>query len=98
MSPSQYSTYYDDEVTCQSAFLNIQITERCCPLDYAQANGRMLIGTQIESVHYETDGILESVQKLEAKTIYDSKFEIGLYGEFEVKLGTEFDAITDGCP
>ena len=93
-----HTIYYDDEITCQSASLDITITKSCCPLDYLQANGRMLIGKQQSAVHYETDGILQSIQTVHANTIYDSKVEICLFGDFEVKLGTTFDAIIDGCP
>ena len=93
-----HAIYYVDDIACESATLMIMINEICCPLDYAEVNGRLLIGTQAETVHYETDGILESVQLIDANTTYDSKLEITLKPDFEVKLGRTFLATIDGCP
>jgi hypothetical protein len=89
---------YVDQVSCVSAMVSIFVDTICCPPDYAASNGRKLIGIQEDIVHYETDGILDSEQVIEANTIYDSKLQIMLQPEFEVILGHEFSAIIDGCP
>jgi hypothetical protein len=98
MSTGMHDVYYNDEFSCVSSILSIFVDTICCPLDYAEVNGRKLIGIQSDTVHYETNGILESEQLIEANTIYDSKRQICLQPEFEVTLGTTFIAQIDGCP
>ena len=57
--------------------------------------------TGIESAiaDYETDGILESIQLIDATGIvdYDSQIEINLLPGFEVVIGAQFMAFIDGC-
>jgi hypothetical protein len=98
LSVGMHDVYYEDEITCVSSMLSIMVNERCCPPDYAEANDRKLIGIQSHPIHYQTDGILDSDQIIDANTIYDSKLQINLQPEFEVKLGAEFSALFDGCP
>jgi hypothetical protein len=98
LSVGTHDIYYEDHINCVSSMLSVFVGERCCPPDYSEVNGRKLIGVQSDTVHYETDGILDSDQTIEANTIYDSKLQILLQPEFEVKLGHEFSAIIDGCP
>ncbi len=68
-----------------------------CPPDYAGAN--QLIGTETATADYETDGIIESIQLIDATAIvdYDSAIEINLLPGFETVLGAMFHAFIDGC-
>lgn len=71
--------------------------DNSCPTDYAGPNA--LTGTETGTADYETDGIIESTQIIDATAIvdYDSATEINLNAEFEVVLGAVFTAFIDGC-
>lgn len=66
-----------------------------CQPNFAGVN--QLTGTQSVIADYETDGLIESNQIIDANVDYDSKIEIHLLSGFEVKLGREFHAFIDGC-
>lgn len=67
------------------------------PANYAGPD--MLIGTQIAIADYETDGILESIQLIDANAVvdYDSKISVELLPGFESQLGAILEAFIDGC-
>jgi len=71
--------------------------DNSCPGDYAGPNA--LTGTITGTEDYETDGIIESTQIIDATAVvdYDSGTEINLNAEFEVVLGAVFSAFIDGC-
>lgn len=73
-----------------------------CPDDYAGANA--LIGPESGNGgingngDYETDGAIESTQRISAGTIdYDSGTGIDLNSGFEISAGAEVDIFIDGC-
>ena len=66
-----------------------------CPPNYAGTN--QLTGTQSTIADYETNGVIESDQIIDANVDYDSGTEIDLLSGFEVKLGKIFHAFIDGC-
>ena len=65
--------------------------------DYTGLN--RLEGTESGIADYETNGEIESVQRLLPASIvdYDAAVGIALYEGFEVELGAQFQAIIDGC-
>ncbi len=66
-----------------------------CPPDYAGPNA--LSGIQNTNEDFETDGILQSTQQINADVDYDSGTHIDLLQGFEVFLGQTFNAFIDGC-
>ena len=66
-----------------------------CPPNYSGAN--QLSGTQATTEDFETDGILQSDQIVDADVDYDSGTYIELLEGFEVKIGKLFHAFIDGC-
>ena len=93
-----YDIEYIDMSSCARAGMTIRVDTFCCPQDYAEVNGRKLIGIQTNEIRYETDGILDSEQKIQSNTVYDSQSQICLQVGFEVDLGAVFSAVIDGCP
>lgn len=75
--------------------LNFEIIPINCPKFYAGSS--MLTGTQSSPADFETDGIIESDQTIDADVIYDSATSIELLQGFEVLVGRVFDAFIDGC-
>jgi len=78
--------------------LNIITDTDCdsnCPPNFAGVN--MLTGTQSVAMDFETDGIIESTQIIDANVDYDSGTHIDLLAGFEVKIGKLFHAFIDGC-
>jgi len=61
--------------------------------------GNQLIGTEMATADYETDGSIESIQTIDATAIidYDSKVDITLQPGFETIVGACFHAFIDGC-
>ena len=59
----------------------------------------MLVGTVSGIADFETDGIIESIQTIDAGSVvdYDSQTEITLLSGFETINGCEFLAFIDGC-
>ena len=70
------------------------VNNNCTP-NYAGTN--QLTGTQSTIADYETNGVIESDQIIDANVDYDSGTEIDLLSGFEVKLGKIFHAFIDGC-
>ena len=68
-----------------------------CPPSYSQGNGNMLTGNQSVVADFETDGIIESNQIIDADVIYDSGSSIEMVSGFEVFVGRVFEAFIDGC-
>lgn len=66
-----------------------------CPPKYTGAN--QLTGIQSVVADFETDGVLESDQTINANVDYDSGTEINLLAGFEVLIGKVFNAFIDGC-
>jgi len=68
-------------------------------LDYAFAGNGGLTGVELGSIDYETDGIIESTQRIDFSSIvdYDSAIEVHLLPGFETILGAQFEAFIDGC-
>ena len=66
-----------------------------CPNNYSGIN--KLTGVQSAVADFETDGILQSAQIIDANVDYDSGTHIELCQGFEVKLGRVFNAFIDGC-
>ena len=68
-----------------------------CPNNYAGVN--KLTGIQSVSDDFETDGVIDSDQIINANAVvdYDSATEINLLLGFEVALGVSFNAFIDGC-
>jgi len=71
--------------------------DNSCPTDYAGPNA--LTGTITGTEDFETDGVIESTQIIDATAVvdYDSATEINLNADFEVVLGAVFSAFIDGC-
>ncbi len=90
-------TANQDEGELEFAELKFDIVGNNCPPSYSQANGNMLTGTQSTVADFETDGIIESDQVIDANVIYDSGTEIELQSGFEVFVGRVFEAFIDGC-
>lgn len=69
------------------------------PTDYAFSGSGGLTGVELGSVDYETDGIIESTQRIDFSSIvdYDSAIEVHLLPGFETILGAQFEAFIDGC-
>jgi len=70
-----------------------------CPPDYTFAGNGGLTGTETGTIVYETDGIIESTQTIDATAVvdYDSGIEIDLLEGFQTIAGAEFHAYIDGC-
>ena len=68
-----------------------------CPPEYTQSFGNRLTGIQVIDEYFETDGIIESDQVINANVDYDSGTQIDLLPGFEVQLGKIFHAFIDGC-
>jgi subtilisin-like proprotein convertase family protein len=68
-----------------------------CPPSYSADNGNMLTGTQSMVADFETDGVIESNQIIDADVTYDSGTSIELVEGFEVFVGRVFEAFIDGC-
>jgi len=66
-----------------------------CPPNYA--NGNSLTGNQNTNQDFETDGIIQSDQIINANVDYDSGSFIELLEGFEVKMSKVFHAFIDGC-
>ena len=86
-----------DQGELEFAEIVFEITGTNCPPSYSQANGNMLTGTQSVVADFETDGIIESDQKIDADVIYDSGSSIEMTSGFEVFIGRVFEAFIDGC-
>lgn len=78
--------------------LEFEVTNNSnCPPSYSAGNGNMLTGTQTAVADFETDGIIESNQIIDADVIYDSGTSIEMVEGFEVFVGRVFEAFIDGC-
>ena len=86
-----------DVGTLEYAELDFEVTATNCPPSYSQANGNLLTGTQSMDADFETDGIIESNQIIDANVIYDSGSQVELLSGFEVFVGRVFEAFIDGC-
>jgi beta-glucanase (GH16 family) len=70
------------------------------PQDYAFGSNGGLTGTESGTVHYETDGEIESRQTIasfSADVDYDSGKSVLLLPTFEVLSGAQFHAYIEGC-
>ncbi len=85
LDPTNSNVMFVDGTNCSSA----------CPPDYAGPN--TLTGNQNTSADFETDGILQSTQLINADVDYDSGTHIDLLPGFEVSSGNIFEAFIDGC-
>ena len=58
-----------------------------------------LVGTENSTIHYETEGAIESTQIVlpGADVDYDSNVQIDLFPGFETRLNAFFHAYIDGC-
>ncbi len=67
------------------------------PTNYSGANA--LTGIESGIADYETDGVIESTQIIQATAIvdYDSGIEVNLLPGFQTNNGCEFMAFIDGC-
>jgi len=80
-----------------------QLVTVVCPPSYSVLNNNELSGTMDMSRHFQSDGVIESSQSLEANStgpvnvIYDSGTGIDLESGFEVRQGVLFEAYIDGC-
>jgi len=86
---------WDDRWSPNSFEFYIDCNLPSCPLDYAGNN--QLSGTQNTIADYETDGLIQSNQIIDANVDYDSGTAIELMQGFEVKIGKLFNAFIDGC-
>lgn len=86
------STFFIDEMVIESCGM-------ACPPEFTLAAGTRLIGTETGVADYETDGILESQQTIDATADvdYDSALEITLFPGFNTIQGALFHAFIDGC-
>lgn len=66
-----------------------------CPSDFAGPN--QLTGLQNSDADFESSGLIQSDQCINANVDYDSATEVELLEGFEVKLGNIFEAFIDGC-
>ncbi len=75
----------------------IMVSDCTCPPNFAGTNA--LNGASGSTIHYETDGIIESDMNIlsGANIDYDSGTQICLEPGFEVILGALFHAYIDGC-
>ncbi len=86
-------------------WFGVEFISENCPADYADGpfinSFPSLNNTLNNNKDFETDGIINSVQKIgtinAVQVDYDSATEINLLPGFEIELGSEFDAIIDGC-
>lgn len=86
------------EITGSNGCSDISITSVfVSPIHLSGAD--MLVGTVTGIADFETDGIIESIQTIDANSIvdYDSQTEITLLSGFETVNGCEFLAFIDGC-
>lgn len=69
-----------------------------CPPNYAGA--QQLVGDEVLDKFYETNGAIESNQRIvdPAEVIYNSSTGTELLPEFEVKLGSSLEIKQSGCP
>ncbi len=83
-----------DGVGC---FDTTSIRPNIIPSNYMGQN--MLTGIESGNADYETDGIIESDQTIDATAIvdYDSGTEIRLLPGFTTVVGAQFEAFIDGC-
>ncbi len=77
-----------------SAYIH-EIGTMSCPQNYSGVN--RLVGTQSTVEDYETDGVIQSSQTIDANTDYDSGTCIELLPGFGVNPGKLFYAFIDGC-
>lgn len=86
----------EDSYGCQQVVTTIVTVS---PPDYRFAGSGGLIGTETGTIHYETDGIIESTQIIapSANVDYDSGTSIHLLPNFKTIKGSRFHAYIDGC-
>jgi len=79
------------------AFLDDIIIERICPANYTGSN--QLTGDQNYDESFMTDGVISSNQLIESpvEVSYHSGVCIELLDNFEVEIGSIFQATLDGC-
>lgn len=84
---------WDDKWSQEGFDFEINYNNNDCPSNYD------LSGNQSSNFDFETDGIITSTQIINGNSIvdYDSGIEIILNPDFEVTLGSRFQAIIDGC-
>jgi len=89
---------WDDRWSEDSFDFTIEFESGCEP-EFSIANGNPLTGIQNANADFETDGIIESDQKIVQPAIvdYDSGTSIELLEGFEVRVGAVFHAFIDGC-
>ena len=75
------------------------ITINVLPPDYAFSGSGGLTGVELGMKDYETDGVIESTQRIDFSAIvdYDSAIEVNLLPGFETIQGAVFEAFIDGC-
>ncbi len=86
----------EDTFGCAQTVLS---TVSSAPQDYTFGNNRGLTGNENGTVHYETDGEIESRQTIGSagNVEYDSGTSIRLLPTFEVLSGAQFHAFIEGC-
>jgi hypothetical protein len=74
------------------------VTAFGCPPNYAGAN--QLIGDQEYNTFFDTDGAIQSKQRVraDAAVIYNTNTSVELLPNFQVKLGSSLEVTLDGCP
>lgn len=68
-----------------------------CPPEYSENNGNNLTGPQNTNALFETNGIMQSNQVINANVDYRSGISIEMLEGFEVKVNRIFSAIIGGC-
>lgn len=95
--------YNLNDGTCGTQNTNRTSTVECltcvCPSSYTQANGNRLIGDETGTITYETDGEIESEQRLIGGSVvtYDAGGDVTLLPGFTCFLSVEFTIQNNGC-
>lgn len=86
----------EDLYGCEQIVTN---TVTFSPLDYTFSGLGGLTGIENGTIHYETDGVIESIQTVSssADVEYDSGTSIYMLPSFETLQGAKFHAYIDGC-
>ena len=91
---------FETQVISDLTFTQDVIVNNCenCPEQFA--GNFALTGDVIQSRDYETDGLIESTQKIFAGTQvdYNTGTAVCMTVPFEVELGSVFHAYIEGCP
>ena len=70
-----------------------------CILSYSIFNANRITNAESGNADYETDGKIESLQRITSSAIvdYDSALSIEMLEGFEIELGAQYLAFIDGC-